>query len=86
MLKWNVAMGKTVRLLQLLHWCSGQRLWRSLKVTGKTEGDRSAEQEKGDRGEGEKVLYIWAQGQAHVAPDFLAVIDFDESLPSTGRS
>ena len=33
----------------------------------------------------EKVLYIWAQDQAQVAPDFLAVIDFDEQSPKYGR-
>ncbi len=30
------------------------------------------------RGGKEKVPYIWAQDQAHIAPDFLAVINFDE--------
>ena len=29
-----------------------------------------------DHGGREKILYIWAQDEAHVAPDFLAVIDF----------
>ena len=33
----------------------------------------------------EKVLYIWAQDEAHVAPDFLAVIDFDEQSPKYGQ-
>src|SRR5215467_10255942 len=32
----------------------------------------------GHFGEKDKVLYVWAQDQAHVAPDFLAVINFDE--------
>ena len=32
-----------------------------------------------------KVLYIWAQDEAHVAPDFLAVIDFDEQSPQYGQ-
>ena len=42
-------------------------------AAGKTSGD--------DHGAGvEKVLYIWAQDEAHVAPDFLAVIDFDEAV------
>jgi hypothetical protein len=35
--------------------------------------------------EKEKVLYIWAQDEAHVAPDFLAVIDFDEQSPRYGK-
>src|SRR5205823_4937102 len=34
--------------------------------------------------EKDKVLYIWAQDQAHVAPDFLAVIDFDEQSSKYG--
>lgn len=31
-----------------------------------------------------KTLYIWASDQAGVAPDFLAVIDFDRSSPTYG--
>ncbi|HEY2039320.1 MAG TPA: selenium-binding protein SBP56-related protein [Edaphobacter sp.] len=47
--------------------------------------DHREEQDKGDRlGGREKVLYIWAQDQAQVAPDFLAVIDFDEQSPKYG--
>lgn len=41
---------------------------------------------EGDRcGRKEKVLYIWASDQAHAAPDFLAVIDFDENSRSYGK-
>ncbi len=41
----------------------------------------------GDEGHGRKdtVLYIWAQDQAGVAPDFLAVIDFDERSSTYGK-
>src|SRR5882672_2510379 len=43
-----------------------------------------AEQE--DHGKGkEKTLYIWAGDQAHRAPDFLAVIDFDEDSEDYGK-
>ena len=31
------------------------------------------------------TLYVWAGDQARVAPDFLAVIDFDEDSPRYGR-
>src|SRR4051794_34588388 len=31
------------------------------------------------------VLYVWAGDQARVAPDFLAVIDFDESSKDYGK-
>jgi selenium-binding protein 1 len=42
--------------------------------------------EKDDHGHGvDKVLYIWAQDQAQVAPDFLAVVDFDEDSPKYGQ-
>ncbi len=37
-----------------------------------------------DRGK-DKVLYIWAQDQAHKAPDFLAVINFDEDSSRYGK-
>jgi hypothetical protein len=33
----------------------------------------------------ETVLYIWAGDQARVAPDFLAVVDFDERSENYGR-
>jgi len=33
----------------------------------------------------EKVLYVWASGQAHKAPDFLAVVDFDEESATYGK-
>jgi selenium-binding protein 1 len=32
----------------------------------------------------ETVLYVWAGDQAHIAPDFLAVIDFDEDSKTYG--
>lgn len=37
------------------------------------------------RSRSETVLYVWASDQAHVAPDFLAVIDFDENSCTYGR-
>ena len=41
----------------------------------------------GDEGHGRKdtVLYVWAQDQAKVVPDFLAVIDFDEQSSTYGK-
>ncbi len=33
----------------------------------------------------DKVLYIWAQDQAHIAPDFLAVVNFDEESAGYGK-
>jgi selenium-binding protein 1 len=36
-------------------------------------------------GQKDKILYIWAQDQAHVAPDFLAVVNFDEESAQYGK-
>jgi len=38
-----------------------------------------------DEGRDPTTLYVWAGDQARVAPDFLAVIDFDEDSPRYGR-
>jgi hypothetical protein len=35
--------------------------------------------------EAERYLYVWAGDQARKAPDFLAVVDFDEGSPGYGR-
>src|SRR5690242_11152501 len=37
------------------------------------------------RSKSETVLYVWASDQAHSAPDFLAVIDFDEDSATYGK-
>jgi len=39
---------------------------------------------RGDAGPA-RTLYVWAGDQARVAPDFLAVIDFDEDSPRYGK-
>jgi selenium-binding protein 1 len=48
-----------------------------------------ADDQQGDNHQGgnisPKTLYIWAGDQARLAPDFLAVIDFDEGSPDYGR-
>ncbi|HXI21734.1 MAG TPA: selenium-binding protein SBP56-related protein [Gemmatimonadales bacterium] len=54
-------------------------------------GDSSAlsrERHRGphdDHGKEATTLYVWAQDVAHVAPDFLAVIDFDRHSPDYGK-
>src|SRR5438874_4060388 len=50
------------------------------------QSGQGTRQDKDDHGaKAEKVLYIWAQDQAQVAPDFLAVIDFDEQSANFGE-
>jgi DNA-binding beta-propeller fold protein YncE len=34
---------------------------------------------------GENTLLVWASDQAHIAPDFIAVIDFDRDSPTYGK-
>jgi 56kDa selenium binding protein (SBP56) len=49
-------------------------------------GTPSARGAEDGHGKGkEKTLYIWAGDQAHKAPDFLAVIDFDEESEDYGK-
>ena len=36
-------------------------------------------------GQRDTVLYVWASDQAHKAPDFLAVVDFDEDSATYGK-
>ena len=58
----------------------------SIALAQSGQGADQDKQDKDDRGGGaDKVLYIWAQDQAQVAPDFLAVIDFDERSPKYGQ-
>src|SRR5215475_4289301 len=45
-------------------------------------GDDSREPARNQRA---KTLYVWAGDQARVAPDFLAVIDFDEDSRNYGK-
>ncbi len=47
--------------------------------------DREDAQGHGDHAKEATTLYIWASDQAGVAPDFLAVIDFDRKSPDYGR-
>jgi len=48
-------------------------------------GSLPAADEGDHRKGGEKTLYVWAGDQAHKAPDFLAVIDFDEESDNYGK-
>ena len=39
----------------------------------------------GVRAKGEDTLLVWASDKAHVAPDFIAVIDFERDSPTYGK-
>lgn len=77
-MKTNGVAGTTARVLLVTALALG--MW-----TMALAQDRSGDRDNGDHGGKEKVLYIWAQDEAHVAPDFLAVIDFDERSPKYGQ-
>jgi len=47
--------------------------------------DRDAANPHADHGMEATTLYVWASDQAHRAPDFLAVIDFDRHSRSYGK-
>ena len=47
--------------------------------------DRDNNDAHGGHGKEATTLYIWASDQAHVAPDFLAVVDFDRKSPNYGQ-
>jgi len=46
--------------------------------------DRDDDHHRGDHDRA-KTLYVWAGDQARIAPDFLAVIDFDEHSRNYGK-
>lgn len=58
-----------------------------IAVAGRPAGGVDAQgNENGLAGAGQDtVLYVWAGDQARVAPDFLAVIDFNEHSPTYGQ-
>jgi hypothetical protein len=61
-------------------------VWTLSVLAFTVAGAAFARDDKGDdRNKREKTLYVWAGDQARVAPDFLAVIDFDEESRTYGK-
>jgi selenium-binding protein 1 len=57
-----------------------------VSIAALAQRNYGGEQDRDGKGAGsDKILYIWAQDQAHAAPDFLAVIDFDEESANYGE-
>jgi len=46
---------------------------------------KSRQEARAEKPAAEKYLFVWAGDQARKAPDFLAVIDFDEASPGYGK-
>ena len=61
------------------------RTWTMALLALILAGTLSARNETRNDDEPARTLYVWAGDQARVAPDFLAVIDFDEDSPRYGK-
>jgi hypothetical protein len=76
-------MKKKCRLYSAsLLWTSILLVLTSVGTAFSRDAHKRGEHHKKHR---EKTLYVWAGDQARVAPDFLAVIDFDEDSPGYGK-
>jgi len=64
--------------------CGVSMMWALAVLVPVLAGTPPAKQNNQDEGDA-KTLYVWAGDQARVAPDFLAVIDFDEDSPGYGK-
>jgi selenium-binding protein 1 len=60
-------------------------MWTLAVLVLALAGTSSVRNEAQDEGNPAKTLYVWSGDQARVAPDFLAVIDFDEDSPGYGK-
>ena len=56
-----------------------------LALLAAAQSSRAQENNVGTRGHAAKYLYIWAGDQARLAPDFVTVINFDESSKGYGK-
>jgi selenium-binding protein 1 len=61
------------------------RLWTLALLVPILAGAAFDRHDDHDEGRPAKTLYVWAGDQRRVAPDFLAVIDFDEDSPHYGQ-
>ncbi len=62
-----------------------RRLWILVLFVPFLAGSADTRHEGRGRGNAARTLYVWAGDQARTAPDFLAVIDFDEHSPHYGK-
>jgi len=64
---------------------AGAKTWTLALLALILAGTLAARNETRDEDKPARTLYVWAGDQARVAPDFLAVIDFDEDSPHYGK-
>ena len=76
----SVQVEGSVRVHRVVRrWCVGTAL------AGCLAGSLAGAEEHRPANRADTVLYVWAGDQARVAPDFLAVIDFDEDSRTYGK-
>ena len=73
------AFGRIVRGVMAMGLLASVTLPLTLGAAGR---DHDGQGRGGDR---EDTLLVWASDAAHVAPDFLAIIDFDRESRHYGR-
>jgi selenium-binding protein 1 len=64
---------------------AARKTWTLAVFVLAVAGTSLVRNDTGDDGNPAKTLYVWAGDQARKAPDFLAVIDFDEDSPRYGK-
>src|SRR5262245_49680113 len=64
--------------------CAVRQTWTLAGLILVLAGTSLASHEARDDQKPAKTLYVWTGDQARIAPDFLAVIDFDEGSPGYG--
>jgi selenium-binding protein 1 len=62
-----------------------RKMWALAVIVLALAGTSLVRNETQDEGNPAKTLYVWSGDQARKAPDFLAVIDFDEDSPRYGK-
>src|SRR5262245_16463109 len=62
-----------------------RKMWTLAVIVLALAGTSRARNQNQDEGNPAKTLYVWSGDQARTAPDFLAVIDFDEDSPRYGQ-
>jgi selenium-binding protein 1 len=62
-----------------------RKVWILAVIVLAVVGTALVRNEGGDEDNPARTLYVWAGDQARTAPDFLAVIDFDEDSPRYGK-
>jgi hypothetical protein len=89
--KWRAVSGYLVAALGVTVGMTGcNRVEETAAPSAVARDDDAASREEEDEHEGghagePRTLYVWASDQAHVAPDFLTVIDFNRHSTNYGR-